>query len=187
MKAKTLVGLYLLAGLLVLPGLVLAQKPDMDPIPQQPVLKSLNLSGPRVGVTYLTGEGADVLKNDHGVNTPVIVQFGYQFEKRFFSSSGGVTALTEIIPLVGGLDQQLFIPSLSWLIGVRTADGFEVGFGPNVTVIDNALEWKSVKPSFVFAGGITLRAGDLNFPVNLAVSRSKESTRFSLMTGFNIK
>ena len=158
---------------------------DLPYVP--PKVKSLDLSGPRVGMTYMFGSGAKKLKDEHGVNTPALVQFGYQFEKRFFSSSNGITALTEIIPLVGGLDQQLFIPSLTWLIGVRTKNGLEFGFGPNVTVIDDSFTYDAIKPAFVFAGGITIRSGDLNFPVNLALSRSKGSTRVSLMTGFNIR
>jgi hypothetical protein len=62
-----------------------------------------------------------------------ISQFGWQFERQFYSKQSGVTALNEWVFLLGGLDQNVAIPSLSWLVGLRTKEGAEFGVGPNVT------------------------------------------------------
>lgn len=146
-------------------------------------VKVLNLSGPRVGLTLVTGEDKNRLKNKFDAN-PLIVQFGYQFEKRFFSTNNGVTALTEFIPLVGGLDQSLLIPSVSWLLGIRTASGFEFAFGPNLTMKDKSV--KDIKPAFVFATGYSLKMDGMYFPFNFAVSRSRDGLHYNFTTGFNL-
>lgn len=147
---------------------------------------NISLSGPRVGFTYLVGDAASRLKKNHAAYSG-LVQFGYQFEKRFFSSNtGGPTALIEFVPLVGGLDQGLAIPSVTWLFGVRTESGFEVGIGPNLTMVDHRLDVDAVRSGIVVAAGISLRAGDLNFPVNFSMARSEGGMRFSLLTGFNV-
>ena len=47
------------------------------------------------------------------------------------------------------------LPSLSWLVGLRTRDGAEFGVGPNVTPAGTAL---------AIAAGVTVRAGVLEHP-----------------------
>lgn len=162
---------------------------DFHPVGSQEIPEktpSINLSGPRVGFTYLTGGSADRLKGNH-ITYPGLVQFGYQFEKRFFSTSpNGLTALIEFIPLIGGLDQGLAIPSFTWLFGVRTANGLEIGVGPNLTVGNNKIDSNALRSGIVIAAGISLRAGDINFPINFSATRSESGARFSLLTGFNI-
>ena len=78
--------------------------------------------------------------------------------------------------LFGGLEQGVVLPSLSWLAGMRTRSGTEFGVGPNLTPVGVAL---------VIAAGMTLRAGALNIPFNVAVVPSKSGTRVSVLTGFN--
>src|SRR5687768_15364317 len=94
-----------------------------------PVVPSINLTGPRFGVTFIQGRAADGLKELWDVN-PVITQFGWQFETRFFTLPNGTTGLVEWVILVGGLEQNVFLPSVSCLIGARDASGLELGFGP---------------------------------------------------------
>ena len=79
---------------------------------------------------------------------------------------------------VGGLDQGVVIPSLSWLVGVRASDGTEIGVGPNITPAGVAL---------ALAAGKTFRAGVLNVPVNIAVVPSRLGMRVSLLTGFSLR
>ena len=59
---------------------------------------------------------------------------------------------------------------------MRTRGGTEFGVGPNVTPVGVAL---------VIAAGMTMRAGALNIPINVAVVPSKSGTRVSVLTGFN--
>jgi len=140
--------------------------------------KTVNLSGPRFGLTALSTGVVDELHKrsiDVGSN---ISQFGWQFERQFYSRGSGVAAVNEWVVLLGGLDQGVALPSLSWMVGLRTRDGAEFGIGPNITPAGVAL---------AVAGGVTFRAGTLNVPMNVAVVPSKVGTRISVLTGFNMR
>ena len=147
---------------------------------QQPqdLTKQVNRSGPRFGITFLGGSITDSLRSKHDIDVAsVITQFGWQFERQFASLEGGPVALNEWVFLVGGLDQNEFLPSLSWLVGVRFPNQFEIGIGPNVTPAGVAL---------AASAGMTFRAGALAIPVNIALVPSKVGLRSSLLTGFNL-
>ena len=80
--------------------------------------------------------------------------------------------------LLGGLDQGVAIPSVSWLVGLRSRNGAEVGIGPNLTPAGAGL---------VLAAGVTMRAGALNVPLNIAVVPSKAGSRVTVLTGFTMR
>jgi len=144
-----------------------------------PPLKSVNLSGPRFGFTSLSQGIVDRLAEERDIVVrPGITQFGWQFEKQFYNGGSGVAALTEAVVLFGGMEQGLVLPSLSWLVGVRTHEGTEFGVGPNITPVGVAL---------AVAAGKTFRAGVLNVPVNVAVVPSKSGVRVSMLTGFSLR
>lgn len=147
---------------------------------QQPgeLVHQLSRSGPRFGVTWLSGSIVDTLKSKFDIDVaPVITQFGWQYERQFASLENGPVALNEWILLVGGLDQGAFLPSLTWLVGVRTPGNFEVGVGPNATPAGVAL---------AISMGVTFRAGALNVPLNMAIVPSRFGVRSSILTGFNL-
>lgn len=131
-------------------------------------------AGPRFGVTLATGELADRLDQEVGVS-PVFTQFGWQFERVWLNNAAGPEGITEVVLLAGGLEQGVVLPSLTWLVGIRTPGGVEAGVGPNVSVAGVAL---------ALAGGVTLHAGNLNFPLSLAAVPSGEGLRLSLLVGF---
>jgi hypothetical protein len=143
-----------------------------------PPAQSVSLSGPRFGVTGLSSGIVDKLGEQEIEVGHLITQFGWQFEKQFYSTEGGLTAVTEWVGLLGGLEQSVVLPSLTWIVGVRTKDGAEFGLGPNFTPAGTAL---------ALAAGVTFRAGVMNVPVNVAVVPSKAGTRVSLLTGFNMR
>jgi hypothetical protein len=144
-----------------------------------PPAREVDLSGPRFGITALNTGIVDKLKAEQGWDlAPVVTQFGWQFEKQFYGKQGGPTAVTEAVVLLGGLEQGVVIPSLSWLVGVRGSDGTEIGVGPNVTPAGVAL---------ALAVGKTFRMGVLNVPVNIAVVPSRLGMRVSLLTGFSLR
>jgi len=143
------------------------------------VTDTVDMTGPRFGLTLLNQKSVDMLKEQKGISVqPMISQFGWQFEHRFYSNDDGVTMLTEWIPLLSGLDQGVALPSLNWLTGLRSAGGTEFGIGPNVTPLGVGL---------VLAAGVTLRSGALHVPLNVAVATSKTGARVSFMTGFNLR
>ena len=143
-----------------------------------PASPQINLSGPRFGMTLLNEAGIAALA-ERGIEVDsVITQFGWQFEKRFYVNGSGLTALHEVIPMVAGLDKGVAIPSVTYMVGIRTAGGAEFGAGPN---------YSAGGYGFVVASGVTLRTGALNIPMNVAVTTSKSGVRVSVLSGFNIR
>jgi hypothetical protein len=143
------------------------------------VTDTIDMSGPRFGLTMLNQESLDVLKDKADIAIrPLVSQFGWQFERRFYTNGDGITMLTEWVPLISGLEQGVALPSLNWLVGVRSRTGTEFGLGPNITPLGVGL---------VVAGGVTVRSGALHVPLNFAVATSKSGARVSIMTGFNIR
>ncbi len=137
-----------------------------------------NLSGPRFGVTMLSEGTVEKLRDRYVNIQPVISQFGWQFEKQFYAKDSGVAVLNEWVVLFGGLDQGVALPSLNWLVGLRTANGTEFGVGPNVTATGISL---------AMAAGTTIRAGFLNVPLNVAVVPSRNGMRVSFLSGFSLR
>ena len=137
------------------------------------------LAGPRVGVTFLTpGFMSEELE------TSMITQYGWQWESRF-ADNGSIAGLVEWVVVVGGMEQQMFLPSISSLVGIRTGEGMEYAVGPNLS---------ATGINMVFTIGKNFKSGDLNFPVNLAFvpngnvwGEDEESgARISIMVGFNM-
>ena len=156
----------------------------------------LELSGPRLGLTVFTGDVATLYKMDKEYGgfeaSSVMFQFGYQFEVQYLNT-GRFQGLFEFIPIVTGLDQGLFIPSVSILNGLRsTKAGWEFAFGPVFSVVkmregrlhsDGTPSWNT---GFVFGAGKTFRSGRMNFPVNAFFIPGKSGHRYGLSVGFNM-
>ncbi|MBF8963766.1 hypothetical protein I0P70_10940 [Pontibacter sp. FD36] len=158
---------------------------EMRPTVQQPVYaqrtgypqENLKLGGPRLGFTVLSQKYIDHISNDYDTNVNAFMtQFGWQFETRVFTLENGTSGLFEFVPLIGGLEQGKFLPSLSALVGIRGAKGLEFGLGPNVSLGGAGI---------VLAVGTNFQSQGVNFPVNFAVAPSKDGARFSLLFGFN--
>lgn len=147
--------------------------PD-DAILDEPI----RLDGPRIGFTVLSGGVLDRARESVPGLSPFLTQFGWQFESRLFRLPNGVSGLVEFVPLVGGLEQGKFLPSVSGLLGMRGAKGFEFGVGPNLTPLGANL---------VLAVGTSFRSNGINFPVNVAVVPGSGGARVSLMLGFNAR
>jgi hypothetical protein len=162
------------AAVLTLGLCAVAQSQPMLP----PVARTVDLSGPRFGLTLLADGVVKKLEERDIAVGPHISQFGWQLEKQFYTKDSGVTMVTEWVGLIGGLEQSVALPSLSWMVGVRTREGAEFGIGPNITPAGTAL---------VLATGMTFRAGALNVPVNVAVVPSKSGTRVTLLSGFSLR
>lgn len=99
------------------------------------LVQKLRNSGPRMGIQIIGGDMAQRVSDSNfngGLGAdPYFTQFGYQFEQQYLST-GHFQALVEEIVLVGGLDQGLFIPSVTIFNGFRDSkSGFEFGFGPS--------------------------------------------------------
>jgi len=98
----------------------------------------LNASGPRIGLTVMTGDQAKLFTKPESMGGydgyPAMFQFGYQWEAQYLNE-GSFQALFEFIPLITGLDQGLFIPSFTLMNGLRNnRSGWEFAFGPTIVV-----------------------------------------------------
>ncbi len=160
--------------------LIVVAAPASAQVRRPPVARIANLSGPRFGVTALGGNITNRLRSEYQMDlAPVITQFGWQSEKQF---GGDVDApfvgVTELVFLAGGLEQNQFLPSITWLVGFRSEEGYEFGVGPNLTPISSSL---------AIAAGMTHHYGALNVPVNLAVVPSRDGVRVSILAGFNMR
>ena len=165
--------------LFVLLAALLAASPAWSQSRPRGVTDTVDMSGPRFGLTMLNQKSVDTLFEKKGITVqPMISQLGWQFERRLYTNGDGVTMLMEWVPLVSGLDQGLALPSLNWMTGLRTAGGSEFGIGPNITPLGVGL---------VAAAGVTMRTGALHVPFNIAVATSRSGARRSVMTGFNVR
>lgn len=124
----------------------LSDKESYESAVNNPDDYQLNLSGPRMGYTFFTREGANIIrapKSQGGYNrTPAFFQMGYQFEKQYLNE-GNVQALFEFVPMVSGLDQGLFIPSFTIFNGLRNnKNGLEFAIGPSVNTSKQVLKYE---------------------------------------------
>jgi hypothetical protein len=103
---------------------------------------NVNLSGPRSGFAYFTGEAGKLLqkpRSEGGFGSyPVMFQFGYQFEAQYLNE-GNYQALFEFLPTVSGFNQNIFIPSVTIMNGFRNNKyGWEIAFGPTFGLVTKA-------------------------------------------------
>jgi hypothetical protein len=181
------------------PGINLNDNSKFDPDKSDFAKKKLKkFEGPRIGATYINnGTVRDYLDSEN--KSPVITQFGWQFETRLFTADDGTSALLEFVPLIGGFDQGLFLPSISILTGIRNATdakmSIEFAIGPNFSITRN---WENeVAPSvgLVIAVGTNIKKSNINFPINLVFVPSvgekhdgkdyETGWKLSLIFGFN--
>jgi len=93
-------------------------------------------SGPRFGLAYVgVGDMNSFFRRSEeegglGIQ-PIMTNIGYQFEVQYIGTEN-FSALFEVIPNIGGMEQGQFIPTLSLLNGFRFGKaGWEFAFGPS--------------------------------------------------------
>jgi hypothetical protein len=196
----------------------LSNKESYESALNNPEYQRLNLSGPRMGYTFFLGESAKILRKDKHLGGfdayPAFFQIGYQFEAQYLNE-GKWQALVEFIPLISGMDQGLFIPSVAILNGIRNnKNGIEFAIGPSFNIVSRADmilvdgEWVlagknpnnlPVKTRLdsrgsykftsyvVLAAGYSIRSGKMNIPINVYAIPGKDDFRFGISFGFNLK
>jgi hypothetical protein len=155
---------------------------ESGPAGQPPQLQRSGWSGPRMGLMMAPGDGAISSRlKDHGLGS-LVSQFGWQFERRVVPFGGGPQLVTEAIPLVGGVEYGKFVPSLTLVMGVRSAAGFEFGMGPSFTVVSAT----GINSGLVIAAGKSFNYGAVCIPLNVAVSTNPRGTMVTLIAGYAI-
>ncbi|MBL4715180.1 MAG: hypothetical protein JKX95_00970 [Bacteroidia bacterium] len=122
--------------------LKLTQKHHYESAVRNPGSSKVTLSGPRMGVAYITGDKGERLmanqKNGGYDVYPYMTHFGYQHEVQYLNE-GNFQAVFEMVMAVSGIDQGLFIPSITFMNGFRNNKyGFEFAFGPNFGLVKKA-------------------------------------------------
>lgn len=159
---------------------VAAAQTTANPVFEQgSTLTRHKLSGPRFGFTAFTGDVAAFRQNQG--KQPLMSQFGWQFENQLLSTTEGNQALLEWVVLVGGVEQDEFNVSLSWLAGYRLPSGLEFGVGPNVSVRPGG---DKPTTSMIAAVGATLPFGEMYVPANLAVAFAEGGPRLTTLIGW---
>lgn len=120
----------------------LTKKNNFESATNNPYKTRVNLSGPRSGFTYFTGEAGRLIqapRSEGGYGSyPLMFQFGYQFEAQYLNE-GNYQALFEFLPTVSGFNQNVFIPSVTVMNGFRNnKHGWEIAFGPTFGLINKA-------------------------------------------------
>jgi TolB-like protein len=143
----------------------LTQKNDFESSVNNPEQLCLRSDGPRMGFTsYIFEPSVSKVLQDKKFNggyeaIPVMFQFGYQIEKQYLNE-GNFQALFEFIPMITGLDQGLFIPSLTVMNGIRNnTSGWEFAFGPTISLIKKAEGYYDEKGDWVRLAGKENKSG----------------------------
>jgi hypothetical protein len=130
-----------------------------------------DLSGPRLGVTFAPD----------GTATS---QFGWHFEHQAAPGTRGPWFIVERVFLVGGMEQNVFMPSGTLVFGLRLPNSFEFGVGPSATLGGREF----FNTAIVIAAGQSFRAGGIRIPVNAAVAVARNGeNRYTLVTGWAIR
>jgi len=142
-----------------------------------------NLGGPRLGITFVTGDNKllDELRGE-GMNRS-LSQFGWHFEYQVIPEGGGPQFVIELVPLIAGVEYGKFIPSTSLLMGIRFPGGIEFGLGPNVLVKDGN---DPVRTALVTAVGKSFNYGGVSIPLNLVYTTNPDGGRVSFMFGYAV-
>jgi hypothetical protein len=155
---------------------LLAQKPPTDD-EEEVVLQQRSMSGPRLGVTFVSGAVGRQKMLEHNLTSPMS-QFGWHFEQITRPRSGGPMFVVEEVFLFGAVEQSTVVPAATLLLGIRFPNGFEFGMGPNATPIGTAL---------AIGAGWRLQYGGVAVPFNVALVTSPGAQRISLLTGYALR
>ncbi len=139
-----------------------------------------NLGGPRLGMTYVTGNALTQKLGDRKIGT-VLSQFGWHFEYQVIPEGGGPSFVIQLVPLVAGVEYGTLIPSASLAMGIRFPSGFEFGLGPNMLITD-----EGGSTALVVAIGKSFNYGGVSIPLNLVWATNQLGNRISIIFGYAI-
>ncbi len=140
--------------------------------------KEKTLSGPRLGLTYLSKKAIQTIKREEeGILVgSVITQFGWQFEKVIRFHEDAPMFVFELIPVIGALDQNVHTETVFSFVGIRSKGGSEFALGPT---------WYQNSYAVGYAAGTAFKYSHLHIPLNFIVVPAKTGTSISLLTGFS--
>jgi len=151
-------------------------------------LRERNLGGPRLGLTFVHGNGELVRSIKENKMDRLISQFGWHFEYQVSPKSNiGPAFVVQFVPLFGGVEYGKFIPSLTTAFGIRFPDGTEFGMGPNVALSKDSYDKTIFSSSLVLAVGKSIDYGGVSIPLNLVYAMSPKGNRVSFIFGYALE
>ncbi|MEK7703101.1 MAG: hypothetical protein AAB317_03980 [Nitrospirota bacterium] len=152
-------------------------RPPAQRASSKPKFEEVNLSGPRVGFTHFTKGLRKQILEEEGVEVrSLVAQFGWHFEKTISMNEEGPMLVFTLAPLLGGVDHNISLTTVSGLVGIRGASGMEISMGPT---------WFEDETAVTYAVGTHVRSGHLKIPFNLSVTPLQEGTSITFLTGFS--
>jgi hypothetical protein len=145
-----------------------------------------NLGGPRLGVTYVAGNGKLGQALDERGWGRTLSQFGWHFEYQVVPDGGGPAFVIQFVPLIGGVEFGKLIPSGTLAMGVRMPEGIEFGMGPNAVITEENGK-TSLASALVMTIGKSFTYGGVNIPLNLVYAKNPDGDRFSIIFGYAIR
>jgi len=141
-----------------------------------------NLGGPRLGFTYVPGNGklAQSLRSKQ-IGT-LLSQFGWQFEYQVIPNEQGASFVIQFLPLIAGVEHGTLIPSGTLTFGVRLQNGIEFGLGPGLMVNAGRVANTELNLSI----GKSFNYGGVSIPLNLMFATSPDGGRFAIIFGYAI-
>lgn len=152
-----------------------------QPLDEPPLLVERNLSGPRLGLTFV-GIAEHLKPYVEHLDIPrVVSQFGWHFEHQISPTGGGPQFVIQFVPLIAGVEHGKFLPSVTFAMGIRFPSGIEAGLGPNLQIADDP------STGLVIGIGKSFNYGGVNIPVNLAYTLNPNGNRFTILLGYAIQ
>lgn len=151
-------------------------------------LTEKNLGGPRLGLTFIHGDGELYNTMKRNKMDRLVSQFGWHFEYQVRPTNTiGPLFVVQFIPLFGGVEYGKIVPSLTTAFGIRFPNGYEFGMGPNLVVSKDSYDETVISSSLVVAVGISLDYGGVSIPLNLAYAISPKGNRASFIFGYSLE
>lgn len=101
MKKQIFIRVFVIANFMM----AIQLQAQEESVPTYNVDQTIGLSGPRIGVTFLSDKYVNEIQSEYEIELQsAIAQFGWQFETRFFTMKNGATVVTEWVFLIGGFE-----------------------------------------------------------------------------------
>jgi hypothetical protein len=157
------------AATLLLPSAAAAQRVAVNEVH--------NLSGPRIGMTFIGGISSQRLRDEFGLSS-FTSEFGWQFEQLIAPKPGGMHLIVRETILAAGIDNGTFVPSLNATVGFRQPRGLELSLGPSLSVFGTGV---------ALTAGWNFVYGTTSIPVNVTYTKNGDATRLTIVGGFAIE
>lgn len=150
----------------------------------------INNTGPRFGYAILNGDLKEFAlrsTSNGGLDIfPGMTMIGAQFEKQYVGTEK-FSAIAEFIINVNGMEQGLFIPSISLLNGFRFGNaGWEFAFGPSLSFRRISKGFFDTENSFGYGAGYYFSESDWNDYAYNNYYYSGDSTYFDEWGNFSV-